>query len=254
MKTAIITGASSGIGKEFVKKVHQTGEFERIWVIARNREKLLDLEYSLDEKIVPVCLDLTLEEDLESFKALLSKEKPDIKLLVNNAGFGKFGAYHQIPVEESANMIDLNCKAVVCMSEICLPFMSEGAKIIQVASIAAFQPLPFINVYGATKAFVLNYAIGLDKELKDRNIRVFALCPGWTKTNFFDVAQTNPNDVKTFGVWFTAKQIVDYAMKKVQKSKKVILVPNIINQAQCTLTKIVSRNMAANIWLKIQGK
>ena len=111
MKTAIITGASSGIGKEFVKKVHQTGEFERIWVIARNREKLLDLEYSLDEKIVPVCLDLTLEEDLESFKALLSKEKPDIKLLVNNAGFGKFGAYHQIPVEESANMIDLNCKA-----------------------------------------------------------------------------------------------------------------------------------------------
>ena len=81
MKTAIITGASSGIGKEFVKKVHQTGEFERIWVIARNREKLLDLEYSLDEKIVPVCLDLTVEEDLESFKALLSKEKPDISHL-----------------------------------------------------------------------------------------------------------------------------------------------------------------------------
>lgn len=254
MKIAIITGASSGIGKEFVKKICENGEFERIWVIARNREKLLELEYTFGEKIVPFSLDLTKLEDLDEFKALLEKEKPDVKLLVNNAGFGKFGSHSQIPINESADMIDLNCKAVVVLSELCIPYMNEGAKILQVASIAAFQPLPYINVYGATKSFVLNYAIGLDKELKDKNIRVFALCPGWTKTNFFDVAKTNPNDVKTFGVWFTASQIVDYALKKINKSKKVILVPSVFNKIQCTLTKFVSRNMAANIWLKIQGK
>ena len=254
MKTAIITGASSGIGKEFVKQISQTGEFDRIWVIARSKDKLLELEYNFGESIVPIALDLTNENDFEKFAEILKKEKPNIKLLVNNAGFGKFGSHSQIPISESANMIDLNCKAVVMMSEICLPYMSAGAKIIQVASIAAFQPLPYINVYGATKSFVLNYAIGLDKELKDKNIRVFALCPGWTKTNFFDVAKTNPNDVKTFGVWFTANQIVEYALKKIAKSKKVILVPSLYNKVQCTLTKFVSRNMAANIWLKIQNK
>ncbi len=254
MKTAIITGASSGIGKEFVKQISQTGEFERIWVIARSKDKLLDLELNFGESIVPIALDLTDKNDFENFQKILEKEKPDIKLLINNAGFGKFGSHSQIPVNESADMIDLNCKAVVMMSEMCLPYMNDGAKIIQVASIAAFQPLPYINVYGATKSFVLNYAIGLDKELKDKNIRVFALCPGWTKTNFFDVAKTNPNDVKTFGVWFTASQIVDYALKKIRKTKKVILVPSLYNKIQCTLTKIVSRNMAANIWLKIQKK
>ena len=254
MKTAIITGASSGIGKEFVKQISQTGEFDRIWVIARSKDKLLELEYNFGESIVPIALDLTNENDFEKFAEILEKEKPDIKLLVNNAGFGKFGSHSQIPISESANMIDLNCKAVVMMSEICLPYMNDGAKIIQVASIAAFQPLPLINVYGATKSFVLNYAIGLDKELKDKNIRVFALCPGWTKTNFFDVAKTNPNDVKTFGVWFTANQIVEYALKKIKNSKKIILVPSLYNKLQCTLTKFVSRNMAANIWLKIQNK
>ena len=254
MRIAIITGASSGMGREFALQISQKETFDEIWVIARREEALKDLQQNIKTKVRPITLDLTKAESFKVYEELLQKEQPDVALLANIAGFGKFGRYDQIPLQDCMNMIDLNCKAVVCMSEICLPFMSEGAKIIQVASIAAFQPLPFINVYGATKAFVLNYAIGLDKELKDRNIRVFALCPGWTKTNFFDVAQTNPNDVKTFGVWFTAKQIVDYAMKKVQKSKKVILVPNIINKAQCTLTKIVSRNMAANIWLKIQGK
>lgn len=254
MKTAIITGASSGIGKEFVKQISQTDEFERIWVIARSKDKLLDLEYNFGESIVPIALDLTDKNDFENFQEFLEKEKPDIKLLINCAGFGKFGSHSQIPVNESADMIDLNCKALVMMSELCLPYMNDGAKIIQVASIAAFQPLPYINVYGATKSFVLNYAIGLDKELKNKNIRVFALCPGWTKTNFFDVAKTNPNDVKTFGVWFTANEIVDYALKKIRKTKKVILVPSLYNKIQCTLTKIVSRNMAANIWLKIQNK
>lgn len=254
MKIAIVTGASSGIGKEFVKQLSKSNKFDRIWVIARSKDKLLDLEYTFGAHIVPISLDLTDKTDIEKFADILEKEKPDIKLLINNAGFGKFGSYSQIPVNESADMIDLNCKAVVMMSEICLPFMNEGAKILQVASIAAFQPLPYINVYGATKSFVLNYAIGLDKELKDKGIRVFALCPGWTKTNFFDVAKTNPNDVKTVGVWFTANQIVDYALNKIYKSKKVILVPSLFNKIQCTLTKFISRNMAANIWLKLQNK
>jgi len=130
VKTAIITGASSGIGKEFVKKICEKEEFERIWVIARNREKLLDLEYTFGEKIVPFSLDLTKSEDLDEFKALLEKEKPDVKLLINNAGFGKFGSHSQIPVNESADMIDLNCKAVVVLSELCIPYVKTNGSLI----------------------------------------------------------------------------------------------------------------------------
>ena len=254
MKTVIITGASSGIGKEFVRQLQNNPEYERIWIIARTKEKLLELEYKYGEKIVPIALDITDKQDVEKYKQLLNEEKPDVRLLVNNAGFGKFGSHEQIPVQESTKMIDLNCKAVVEFSELTLPYMNSGAKILQVASIAAFQPLPYINVYGATKAFVLNYAIGLDKELSHRNIRVYALCPGWTKTNFFAVAKTNPNDVKTFGVWFTPEQIVSYALKKINKTKKVILIPSLYNKIQCTLTKFVSRNFITKVWLKIQNK
>ena len=254
MKIAIITGASSGIGKKFVEKITQDDQFDKVWIIARSEERLEQTRLELGEKIVPIALDLTNSDDINKYEDLLKQANVDVRLLINNAGFGKFGSHEQIPVSESANMIDLNCKAVVQISELTIPYMSKGAKILQVASIAAFQPLPYINVYGATKAFVLNYAIGLKKELKHKSIDVYALCPGWTKTNFFDVARTNPNSVYTFGVWFTADDIVNYAIKKINSSKKVILIPSLYNKAQCTLTKFVSRNFAANIWLAIQKK
>lgn len=252
MKIAIVTGASSGIGKEFVKRLADNDEFEQIWIIARRKERLLETELKYGKKIVPYALDLTQKEGLESIKAELEYQNPEVRLLINCAGFGRFGKYDEIKLEDSLKMIDLNCKALVYLSETCIPYMSEGSKIIQVASIAAFQPLPYLNVYAATKAFVANYSSALDKEVADKGIRVYALCPGWTKSEFFDGAGNDNKAVVKFTKWFTCEQIVSYALKKCEKSKKVVLVPSLYNKAQALLVKFASRNFTMNFWLKQQ--
>lgn len=252
MKIAVVTGASSGIGTEFVKKLQKCTEFEQIWIIARRKERLLDLELKYGEKIVPIALDLTIADDLNKFECILKEKNPDIRLLINCAGFGRFGKYDQIAINDSMKMIDLNCKALVYMSEICIPYMTDGSKIIEVDSIAAFQPIPYLNVYGATKAFVMNYSLALDKELKSKNIRVFALCPGWTKTEFFNESGNENGAVTKFNKWFTAEQIADYALKKINKSKKVLLIPSFYNKVQAILVKFASKNFTMNVWLKQQ--
>ena len=252
MKIAVISGASSGIGMEFVKKLHSNEEFEQIWIIARRKERLLDLELKYGEKIVPLALDLTNPDDLDSFKAELERVNPEIKLLINCAGYGIFGKYNEIALDDTLKMIDLNCKSLVFMSETCIPYMSSGSKILQVDSIAAFQPIPYLNVYGATKAFVMNYSLALNKEVADKNIRVYALCPGWTKTEFFDGAGNDKGAVTKFTKWFTADEIVSYAIKKIKNTKKVILIPSLYNKLQYGLVKFASKNFVMNTWLRQQ--
>ena len=144
MNIAIVTGASSGIGWEFVKRLSKDERYEQIWVIARRRERLLELELKYGQKIVPMELDLTDSEDLKKFDETLKKYKPNVKLLINCAGFGKFGRYDAIAIEDTMKMIDLNCKALVYMSQAVIEYMQPDAKIVQVDSIAAFQPIPYL--------------------------------------------------------------------------------------------------------------
>ena len=252
MNIAIVTGASSGIGREFVKRIADNDEYEQIWIIARRRERLLELELKYGQKIVPMPLDLTNEDELNKFSDMLKEKKPNVKLLINCAGFGKFGKYDAIPIENTLKMIDLNCKSLVFMSEAVIPYMNEGAKIIEVDSIAAFQPIPYLNVYGATKAFVLNYSLALQEEVRDKKIRIFALCPGWTKTEFFNDSGNEKGVVKHFNKWFTAEEIVSYALKKTAKSKKVVLTPGITNKVQSVLVKFAPKKFTMFIWQKQQ--
>lgn len=252
MNIAIVTGASSGIGKEFVKKLSKYDDFEQIWIIARRKERLLELELKYGEKIVPVALDLTNQSDLEVFAEMLEAKKPDIKLLINCAGFGKFGKYNKIPVDDTMKMIDLNCKALVYITEISLPYMNSGAKIVQVDSIAAFQPIPYLNVYGATKAFVLNYSLALQEEVKKDGVRVYALCPGWTKTEFFNGSGNEEGVVTKFNKWFTADEIVAYALNKIKNTKKVVLTPSITNKIQSVMVKFAPKRFTMFVWQKQQ--
>lgn len=252
MNIAIVTGASSGIGREFVKRIAENDGYEQIWIIARRRERLLELELKYGQKIVPIPLDLTQTDELNKFADILKEKNPNVKLLINCAGFGKFGKYDAIPTEDTLKMIDLNCKALVFLSEAVIPYMTEGAKIIEVDSIAAFQPIPYLNVYGATKAFVLNYSLALQEELRDKKIRVFSVCPGWTKTEFFNDSGNEKGVVKHFNKWFTAEEIVSYALKKVQKSKKVVLTPSLINKLQSVLVKFAPKKFTMFIWQKQQ--
>jgi len=149
-------------------------------------------------------------------------------------------------------MIDLNCKAMVNITKRTLPFMPAGSHIIQVDSLSAFQPVPYIGMYGATKAFVLSYARSLNVELQDRNIKVMAFCPGWVKTDFFDGAWAYSKDAVTYyNKLFTAEEVVRVAMKDSAKGKDVC-VPGLSVKLQVLGCKLLPHKLIMKIWMKQQ--
>ena len=139
MKIAIVTGASSGMGREFVLQLSTYVSVDEIWVIARRQEALEALSAQMDVKIRPIPLDLCDNASFTALEALLREEKPDVKLLVNAAGFGKFGSYHKVSLEDDLKMIDLNCKALVAMTRQVLPYMGSGSHILQLDSLSALS-------------------------------------------------------------------------------------------------------------------
>ena len=255
MSIAIVTGASSGMGKEFVFQLSQYVTVDAVWVIARREEALKALQEQVAVPIRPVPLDLCKKESFTAFAKLLETEKPDIKLLVNAAGFGKFGIFDEIPFEEDCRMIDLNCKALVAMTRLCLPYMKEGSHILQLDSLSAFQPVPYIATYAATKAFVLSYTRAANAELKPRGIRMMAMNPGWVKTEFFDHAlQTNDGHIQYYNHLYEAKDVVATGLKHLYKTKKEYSVYGLPIRNQVRLVKLLPHNLVMKIWMKQQKK
>ncbi len=189
MKIAIITGASSGLGCEFALSVDRDRpEIEEIWLIARRKDRLEELAAKLSHKARALSLDITCDEDLNSFKNLIEEEKPEIKLLINNAGFGRLGEFKELSAEDSRDMLRLNCEALTVISRICIPYMPKNSEIINSCSIAAFAPNARMAVYSSTKAYVLSFSKALRFELKADKINVLAVCPGPMDTEFLPVA------------------------------------------------------------------
>ena len=223
----VITGASSGIGKEFFLNISKDLDFkfDEIWVIARREDRLKELGALCDIPVKVIPLDLTKKSAYQEYEALLEKEAPTIKLLINCSGFGKFESTQNVGCDVSLNMIDLNVKAIVAMNIISLKYMKEGSGIINIASVAAYQPIPYINVYGASKSFVLNFTRALSMEVKKKGIKVMAVCPFWTKTEFFDRAVKSEEDpvVKKYIAMYDPKDIVKRALRDYKKGKTVSL-------------------------------
>ena len=193
MKIAVITGASSGLGKEFAFAVSAgRGDIEEIWLIARREDRLTELAESISKKTRVLAADLSDEECLRQYRSLLDAETPEIALLINNAGFGKLGDFDLVPAEESAAMIRLNCESLTVMTALSLPFMKTGGEIINTCSIASFAPNTRMAVYSSTKAYVMSFSRALRKELKGRGINVLAVCPGPMDTEFLPVAGITP--------------------------------------------------------------
>ena len=188
-KIALVTGASSGIGEEFARQLDAQPDVDEIWLVARDEAKLQEVAKSLATPSVAIPADLTSAEDIASIKSALADDGLEVSWLVNSAGFGKIGAWDAITDEAEETMIDLNCRTVVTLTRACLPHMSQGSKIVQIASVAAFMPVPEMNVYAATKAFVLHYSRALRWEVRSKGIEVMALCPAWVKTGFQKTAR-----------------------------------------------------------------
>ena len=252
MRIAVVTGASSGMGREFVKQLDAKQRFDEIWVIARRRDKLESLSEEVGAPVRPICLDLTERESYDQYAALLEQEKPDIAVLVNGSGFGKFGAFTDISLEDQLSMIDLNDKALVAVTYLSLPYMKEGGQIYQIDSLSSFQPVPYINVYGATKAFVLSFSRALNVELKKRRIRVMAVCPGWVKTDFFDRAVVD-DTIVYYNRFYEADRVVACALRDMEKGKDVSVCGFTVRM-QVFLTKVLPHTRVMKIWCRQQKK
>ena len=255
MNIAVVTGASSGMGREFVLQLHDYVSVEEIWVIARRADALerLSTLCPIPPRVIP--LDLSSVESFDAYAALLKQETPNIKLLVNAAGFGKFGSFEKIPLEEEMRMVDLNCKALLAMTRLSLPYMGSGSHILQLDSLSAFQPVPYITTYGATKAFVLSYCRAMNAELKPRGIRMMAMNPGWVKTEFFNHAfQTNSGEVQYFDRLYEAKDVVATGLKDLYRTKKDYSIHGLPVRMQVRLVKLLPHSLVMRTWLKQQKK
>ena len=255
MKIAIVTGASSGMGREFVRQLSEYVQVDEIWAVARRREALEALKVETTVPVRPVVLDLLEMESFDKIRAMLEETRPEIALLVNAAGFGKFGAYHKTSIEDDCRMIDLNCKALLVMTRLCIPYMKPGSHILELDSLSAFQPVPYITTYGATKAFVLSYSRAMNRELKGKGIRVMAMNPGWVKTEFFRHAfQTNDGEVQYFDWLYEAADVVKTGLHDLYKTKKDCSIHGLPVKLQVLAVKLVPHRFVMDIWLKQQKK
>ncbi len=184
MSTAIITGASSGLGVCYVDAVTKLSpEIDEIWLIARREERLRDVAKKYpDKKFAIIPMDMA---DMGSFEILeekLKADNPQIAVLINDAGVSAGGQFADMELERMLKMIDLNCKGATAVTKVCLPYITDGGTILEVSSTSAFVPNTNLIVYCASKSYVSAFCLGLREELKDRRINVCAMCPGFMLT------------------------------------------------------------------------
>ena len=249
-RIAVVTGASSGMGREFLLQLDRREKLDEIWAVARREDKLLELRAGLRAALRPVVLDLTDPGAGSVYRELLEREKPEVAVLVNAAGFGVFGAFAERSLEAQLNMIDLNDRALVMMTGLTLPYMPRDGRILQLGSLSSFQPVPYINVYGASKAFVLSYARALNRELKPRGIRVMAVCPGWVRTDFFDRAVSD-DTIVYYDRWYTPQQVVARALRDMERGRDVSVCGFPV-RAQVLLVRLLPHRLVMSIWCRQQ--
>ncbi len=253
MKIAIVTGASSGMGKEFVRQIDKKEQLDEIWVIARRAERLEELAGECTTPVRPISLDLTEKESLERLKTMLSESNPEVSILVNASGFGKYGTYLDLTDEEIDRMIDLNAKSTVHVTYDVLPYMPEGSRILTIGSASAFQPLPEFIMYAATKSFVVSFCRALNVELRSRKITVTCVCPGYVRTEFFQVAQDtkNPTTCSNFKPMYEPEDVVRKALRDSKRGKDLSVL-GLNTKLKRTAAKFLPTKMVMNTWLKIK--
>ena len=242
MITAIITGASSGLGREFALAIkNRCPDIESFWLIARRRERLTDLAKELGEdKCFVLPLDLTGNEWLSEYRQVLTDSVPEVKYLINNAGFGKLDDFINIPPEDCGDQITLNCTALTVITRETLPYMEKNGEIINISSIASFAPNPRMAVYSSTKAYVTSFSRALREELKPKGINVLAVCPGPMDTEFLPVANIEQGTSKMFDTLPRAnpKRVAKNSLKMSAK-KKAVYTPKFLFKLYRVIAKLL---------------
>ena len=250
MKIAVITGASSGIGREFALQLDRAETFDEMWLIARRTDRLEALGRELCAHVRVLGWDLTDPAAFDLYRILLEREKPEIAVLVNASGFGFFRAFTEDPLPDQLRMIDLNDKALVSMTYLSLPYMSAGSRIYEMGSLSSFQPVPYINLYAATKAFVLSFSRALNTELRPRGIRVLAVCPGWIRTEFFDTA-IRDKTISFFNRYYEAKDVAARAIRDMKRGKDISVLGFPVRM-QVLGVKLLPHRLVMRIWCRQQ--
>ena len=249
----MITGASSGMGRRFAETCDELGPFDEVWAIARSKDKLEELKETAPYSVRVLAMDLTDRHSFEIYAAALREEPTEVPLLVNAAGFGKFRAVMDTPLDVNLNMVDLNCQALQALCQLTVPYMPAGSHILNLASQAAYQPIPYIDVYAASKAFVLSYSRALNRELKGRGITVTAVCPFWTKTAFFDRAIDPDKEpvVKQYDVLYDPKDVVALAWRDAKKGRDWSRFGTVA-RFEGALSKILPHSFVMSHWMRQQ--
>jgi short-subunit dehydrogenase len=247
MNASLITGASSGIGEVFARKLAARGR--NVLLVARSEAKLITLCNELGRsnsiRAQYVALDLSLPESPARLFEEAEKRGLSIDLLVNNAGFGSFGDFSNADLARELNMIDLNVKALVELTYLFLKPMRERKQgaIINVASTAAFQAVPYMATYAATKAFVLSFSEALWEENRAFGVKVMALCPGVTDTNFFEAARGEKPPARASQ---TPEEVVDTALRGLARGKSHVI-SGWINRVMTESERLAPRSLVTRM-------
>ena len=248
MKTALITGASYGIGATFAREL--AARKTDVILVARSEDKLQQLATELENregiKAEAIVQDLTeAAAGTKLFETVKQKELR-VDLLINNAGFGDYGTFADRELHRQLDMVQLNIKVLVELTYLFLKEMRErgSGSIINVSSIAGFQPMPYISVYAASKAFVLNFTEGLRAENKDTGVRIQALCPGPTESNFFENASFPRSVVASSSQnYASSEEVVRESLDALEKDISNVVAGGFANQVIVNLHRFFPRNV-----------
>ena len=251
MRVAVITGASAGIGREFVYAIDRQENLDEIWVIARRADRLEELKDKCRTPVRLIVLDLSELRALDDYKAILESERPEIAILVNAAGFGVFGPFAEKDLQKQLSSATVNSLALTGMCHISLPYMKKGDCIINMGSNSSWQPVPYQAVYGASKSYVLNFSRALCRELKPKGIHVLCVCPGWIKTEFQQVAH-HDEYIRYVDRWYGPEAVVAQAMSDLKKKKMVSILGHLVRR-QVRLVKFLPVKFVMDTWCRQQG-
>ncbi len=250
MGIAIITGASSGIGAQFARELAPM--VDELWFVARRKDRMISLGEEIGKKYKVIEADLSVKDGIDLLKACLAQEKPDVKYLVNAAGFGDFGAFDELSESAVETMIDLNVKALVLITHITVPYMMRGGRIIELGSGSAFTPLPYFNVYAAGKAFVLHYSKALSYEVKKYGVSVTCFCPGWVHTEFIGKAKADASvtapPTEALVPLLDCKKVVSGCVRAANRGKRMYVV-GYFTKMQHLLYKLLPSSLLSLGWI-----